>query len=42
MGASMEIIIAGEVLNWSEAKEIESIAKVFMLGQRIRELSHHF
>jgi hypothetical protein len=35
----MEMIIAGEVLDWSEAEEIESIAKVFMLGQRIRELS---
>ena len=42
MGASMKLVIAGEVLDWNEAKEIESIAKVFMLSQRIKELSHQF
>ena len=42
MGASMELIIAGEVSDWNDAKEIESIAKVFMLSKRIKELSQQF
>ena len=35
------MIIAGVVLDWKEAEEIEGIVKVFMLGNRIREISYY-
>ena len=38
MGAKM-MIIAGEVYDFEEAKEIEGIAKVVVLMRRIRKIS---
>ena len=40
MGTNSYMIIVGSIVNIDEAKEIEEIAKISMLGKRIRSLIH--
>ncbi len=40
MGANSYMIIVGSIVDIDEAKEIEEIAKISMLGKRIRSLIH--
>ncbi len=40
MGINIYMIIVGSIIDIDEAKEIEEIAKISMLGKRIRSLIH--
>lgn len=40
MGTNSYMIIVGSIVDIDEAKEIEEIAKISMLGKRIRSLMH--
>ena len=40
MGINIYMIIVGSIIDINEAKEIEEIAKISMLGKRIRSLIH--
>ncbi len=40
MGTNSYMIIVGSIVDIDEAKEIEEIAKISMLGKRIRSLIH--
>ena len=40
MGTNSYMIIVGSIVDIDEAKEVEEIAKISMLGKRIRSLIH--
>ena len=40
MGINIYMIIVGSIIDIDESKEIEEIAKISMLGKRIRSLIH--